>query len=66
MISVHLKKLRERTEISPEQERAIRAAVAETRLLPADKIVISAGEELNTSMLLLEGWMARSKDLESG
>jgi len=66
MISVHLKKLRERTEISPEQERAIRAAVAETRLLPADKIVIRAGEELNTSMLLLEGWMARSKDLQSG
>jgi CRP-like cAMP-binding protein len=66
MISVHLKKLRERTEISPEQERAIRAAVVETRLLPADKIVIRAGEELNTSMLLLEGWMARSKDLQSG
>jgi CRP-like cAMP-binding protein len=66
MISVHLKKLRERTEISPEQERAIRAAVVETRLLHADKIVIRAGEELNTSMLLLEGWMARSKDLQSG
>ena len=34
--------------------------------LPADKIVIRAGEELNTSMILLEGWMARSKDLQSG
>ena len=66
MISVHLKKLRDRTEISPEQERAIRAAVAETRRLPSDKIVIRSGEELNTSMLLLDGWMARSKDLQSG
>jgi CRP-like cAMP-binding protein len=66
MISVHLKKLRKRTEISPEEERAIRSAVAETRLLPADEIVIRSGEELSTSLMLLDGWMARSKDLPSG
>jgi CRP-like cAMP-binding protein len=66
MISVHLKKLRKRTEISSEEERALRNAVAETRSLPADEIVIRAGEKLHSSMMLLEGWMARCKDLQSG
>lgn len=66
MISIHLKKLRKRTEISAEEERAIRNAVAETRQLPADEIVVRSGQELNSSLMLLEGWMARSKDLPSG
>ena len=66
MISDHLKKLRKRTEISAEEERAIRNAVAETRRIPADEIAIPSGVELNSCMLLLEGWMARSKDLASG
>lgn len=66
MITVHLKKLRRRTEISSEEERAIREAVAEVRRLRADEIVVRTGEELNTSLMLLDGWMARSKDLESG
>jgi CRP-like cAMP-binding protein len=66
MISVHLKKLRQRTEISSEEERAIRAAVTETRKLPADTIAVHSGEHLNSSLMLLEGWMARAKDLESG
>lgn len=66
MISVHLRQLRKRTEISAEEERAIRAAVSETRRLPADEIAVRAGEELHSSILLLDGWMARSKDLESG
>lgn len=66
MISVHLKKLRKRTEISPEEERAIRGAVAEMRRLPADEVVVQAGEELSNSLILVDGWMARSKDLQSG
>jgi CRP-like cAMP-binding protein len=66
MITVHLKKLRKRTEISAEEERAIRNAVAETRKLPRDEVVIHSGEELNSSLVLLDGWMARSKDLQSG
>lgn len=66
MISVHLKKLRQRTEISPEEERAIRDAVTETRRVPADQIFVRSGEELNSSAVLLSGWMARSKDLPSG
>lgn len=66
MISVHLKQLRKRSDISPEEERAIRDSVAETRRLAADEIVVRAGEELNSSLILIDGWMARSKDLESG
>lgn len=66
MISVHIKKLRRRTDISSEEERAIRNAVAETRRLPADQIVVHSGVELTSCMVLLDGWMARSKDLQSG
>src|SRR5690242_6153815 len=66
MISVHLKKLRRRIEISPEEERAIRDAIAETRGVKADEVIVRAGEVLNSSMVLLNGWMARSKDLPSG
>jgi len=66
MITVHLKKLRWRTEISSEEERAIREAVAEVRQVSADELVIRSGEELSSSLLLLDGWMARSKDLAGG
>jgi CRP-like cAMP-binding protein len=66
VISVHLQKLRTRTEVSAEEERAIRNAVSETRRVPADEVVVHAGEELGSSLMLLEGWMARAKDLQSG
>src|SRR5689334_16978795 len=66
MITVHLKKLRRRIEISSDEERVIRDSVAEVRRIPADQLVIRAGEELNSSLMLLDGWMARSKDLAEG
>ena len=66
MITVHLKKLKRRIELSTEEEAAIRGAVAETRKVRADQILIRSGEALNSSMILLEGWMARSKDLAGG
>jgi len=66
MISVHLKKLRRRIEISSDEERAIRDSVAETRKIPADQILIRSGQELTSSIMLLDGWMARSKDLAGG
>jgi CRP-like cAMP-binding protein len=66
MISVHLKKLKRHVELSPQEEQAIRNAVAETRSVPADRILIRNGVELNSSMLLLEGWLARSKDMPAG
>jgi CRP-like cAMP-binding protein len=66
MITVHLKKLRRRTEISQQEEQAIRAAVGDVRQIRADELVIRSGEELNSSLLLLDGWLARSKDLAGG
>ena len=66
MISVHLKKLRQRIELSLEEERAIRSAVAETRNVPADRLLVRSGEQLNSSIVLLDGWLARSKDLPGG
>lgn len=66
MIGVHLTKLRRRISISSEEERAIRDSVTETRQLAADQILIRTGQELNSSNILLDGWMARIKDLPSG
>jgi len=66
MISVHLKKLRRRIEISSDEERAIRDSVTETRTVAADQILVRSGQELNSSLLLLDGWLARSKDLAGG
>ena len=66
MITVHLKKLRRRSEISSEEERAIRAAVAEVRHVRADEIVVRSGEYLNSSIIIVDGWLARSKDLPGG
>ena len=66
MITVHLKKLKRRVELSTEEEAAIRGVVAETRKVRADQILVRSGEALNTSLILLDGWMARSKDLASG
>jgi CRP-like cAMP-binding protein len=66
MISVHLKKLKRRTQLSSEEEQAIRSCVAETRRIPADQLLVRSGEELNASMILIDGWVARSKDLAGG
>lgn len=65
-MSAHLKKLRLRTEISSEEESVIRSLVAEIRHSPADCHLVRAGEELRSSILLLDGWLVRSKDLPSG
>ena len=66
MISVHLKKLRRRIEISSDEERAIRDVIAETKRFGPDQILIRGGQDLNVSLLLIDGWLARSKDLPSG
>lgn len=66
MITPHLKKLRQRTDISAVEERALRDSFLDVRTVAADQMLIRAGEDLTSSILLLDGWMARSKDLESG
>ena len=52
--------------LSAQEEQAIRNLVSETRKCRADEIVVRSGERLHVSMMLLDGWMARVKDLPSG
>ena len=66
MIDVHLKKLRARDDISAEEEQAIRGLVSQVIDIPEDRTFIRHGVELHQSTLLLEGWLARAKDLPSG
>lgn len=66
MITSHLKKLRTRSEIGPEEEEVIRGLVAGTRRVAADQFIVRAGQELDSSLLLVDGWVMRSKDLPSG
>jgi CRP-like cAMP-binding protein len=66
MIERHLMKLRARDHVSAEEERVIRALVSHTVTVPADRTFVRAGQELKESTLLLDGWMARAKDLPTG
>jgi CRP-like cAMP-binding protein len=66
MIEAHLKKLRVRDNISAEEEESIRGAMLEVREVLADAPVIRHGTELHESILLLEGWMARTTAMASG
>jgi CRP-like cAMP-binding protein len=66
MIERHLARLRARDDIGPAEEGAIRSAVSECRDYPADLTFIRAGELLQHSTLLLDGFMCRYKDLKSG
>lgn len=66
MIEVHLRKLRARDDISPEEEAAIRGALGEARTVPAHRTMIPAREQVRESTILLRGWTARVKDLEGG
>jgi CRP-like cAMP-binding protein len=66
MIEAHLKKLRKRVNISREEEEAIGGAMSEVREVRADRTIIRRGEELNISLMLLSGWLARTRDLATG
>lgn len=66
MIDVHLKRLRFRDLISAQEEAAIRDAIGEVRDVRRDTRVITRGEELRDSTLLLSGWLARVKQMEDG
>ena len=66
MIETHLKKLRVRDDISALEEQAIQAMFSEVREFPADRVIIRRGQELKESLLLLDGWIARTKDLREG
>lgn len=66
MIDVHLRKLRARDDISAQEEQAIRGLISQVIEIPEDRTFVRHGEELHQSTLLLEGWLARAKDLPSG
>jgi CRP-like cAMP-binding protein len=66
VIEKHLLKLRARDTVSPEEEQAIRDAIAEVRSFPSDDVVVHGGQVLNFSVMLLDGIMCRYKDLSDG
>ena len=66
MIDLHLKRLRARDDISADEERALRDAVADVRDLPSQRVAVRAGEELSQSLILMDGLMCRFKDLRDG
>ena len=66
MIDRHLRRVRARDTLSDDEERAIRNAVLEERHHPAGKTIVHAGEPLEFSTILLDGFMARYKDLRDG
>lgn len=66
MLDRHLMKLRARDTISAEEERVIGDLVSEVVEHPADRTIVRGGEELRESMILLDGWLARAKDLPDG
>jgi CRP-like cAMP-binding protein len=66
MTDKHFLKLRLRDEISAEEESALRDILGEPVDLPAAHTFVHRGEELGYSTLLIEGMMARYKDLSDG
>lgn len=66
MIEVHLKKVLRRDDLTAEEQQAVRNLVSSTMRVPADRVIVRAGVPLKESMILLEGWAARAKDLPSG
>src|SRR5689334_6984347 len=66
LIERHLAKLRARDNVSAEEEKEVRSLVSHTVHVPPDRTFIRAGQDLKDSTLLLDGWMARAKDLQSG
>lgn len=66
MLERHLKKLRIRDDISAEEERVVESLVSQVVEVPADRTIVRNGTELHESILLLDGWLGRVKDLHSG
>ena len=66
MIERHFRMLRARDELGEAEEQAIRASVEQIVDLPAKRVFIRRGEELNHSCLMLDGLAGRFKDLRNG
>ena len=61
-----LLKLSRRDEISGREEEVLRAAVSEIHSFPTGRTIVRNGQELDRSMLLIHGMIARFKDLSDG
>jgi CRP-like cAMP-binding protein len=61
-----LMKLRARDVVSDAEERVLRDAVSEVREVPAGRTIVRAGVTLSDCTLLIEGLIARYKDLADG
>jgi CRP-like cAMP-binding protein len=59
-------KLRARDEVSAEEERAVRKAISEIRSYDANRPIVRAGTTRTDCNLLLDGFVARYKDLADG
>ena len=65
-VATLLLKLRRRDEIGVREEEVLRNAVAEVRSFPAGRTIVRSGQVLEQSMLLVDGLLARFKDLSDG
>lgn len=61
-----LLKLRHRDSVSAEEEAVLRAIASPPELIPARRCAIREGESINRSMLLIEGFLGRYKDMRDG
>jgi CRP-like cAMP-binding protein len=66
MIEAHLRRLRQRDTIGADEERAIRGLISETRRVLAQETLIREGEELQHSILLIDGWLGRAVNTRAG
>lgn len=66
MIDAHLRRLRQRDTIGREEEQAIREMISHTERVKANRTLIRQGQELQHSVLLIDGWLARAVDLATG
>ena len=61
-----LLKLRRRDEVSAREEQVLRDSVAEIKSAPPGRTIVRSGQLLERSMLLIDGLIARFKDLSDG
>jgi CRP-like cAMP-binding protein len=66
LFDAHFRKLRLRGKVSGAQEQAIRRILSEPRHVPAQKTLVRENEQLGESILILDGWVGRTKDDSKG
>ncbi len=66
MLELHLAKMRLHDRIEAAEEQALRDSVGQPVDCPAGTVLVRRGEPLSHSILLLDGMLARYKDLSNG